>query len=264
MFLLDGSDETLSGFPLMKDFVQQVVETLNVGENNDRVSVVQYSQDQQTHFSLNTYIDKHDVLNAVLQLNHKGGESRNTGAALDYVRRRAFAASSGSRREEGVPQVLVLLTGGRSQDDVSQAAVGLKDEKIVPFCVGTRNADIIELQTVAHNPSYAFSLLRFDDFGSIYQQLVTFVKRVPRQQPSEKTMGLLGKAVYISLIQPQVNLYLHKTTFTAFFIAYAELLALKKVPSDAARSPCTKPLPKLKFFLLLQEEEKCLFSFDLR
>lgn len=260
MFLLDGSDETLSGFPLMKGFVQQVVETLNVGENNDRVSVVQYSQDQQTHFGLNTYMDKHDVLNAVLQLNHKGGESRNTGAALDYVRRRAFAASSGSRREEGVPQVLILLTGGRSQDDVSQAAVALKDEKIVPFCVGTRNADIIELQTVAHNPSYAFSLLRFDDFGSIYQQLVTFVKRLPRQQPSERTMG---KDVCISLIQPQVNLYLHKTTFTAFFIAYAELLAFKKVPSDAARSPCTEPLTKFKFFLLLQEE-KCLFSFDLR
>lgn len=229
MFLLDGSDETLSGFPLMKGFVQQVVETLNVGENSDRVSVVQYSRDQQTHFSLNTYMDKRDVLNAVLQLSHRGGVARKTGAALDYVRRRAFSASSGSRGEEGVPQVLILLTGGRSQDDVSQAAVALKHEKVVPFCVGTRNADIIELQTVAHNPSYAFSLLRFDDLGSIYQQLVTFVKRVPRRQLRDKTMGVLGKPVYVSLIQPRVRLYLQKKcTFAAFLIAYPELLALKK------------------------------------
>uniref|UniRef100_A0A3Q3ART8 Collagen, type VI, alpha 3 n=1 Tax=Kryptolebias marmoratus TaxID=37003 RepID=A0A3Q3ART8_KRYMA len=177
VFLLDGSDDTLRDFPVMKSFVQQVVEALSVGENKDRVSVVQYSQDQQTHFSLKTYMNKQDVLNAVLLLNHKGGKLRNTGAAVDYVRKSVFAGSSGSRHEEGVPQILILLTGGRSQDDVTRVAAALKHENVVPFCVGTRNADIIELQMIAHNPSYAFSILRFEEIGNIYQQLVSFVKR---------------------------------------------------------------------------------------
>lgn len=198
MFLLDGSDDTQSGFPAMKSFVQRVVETLSVGENKDRVSVVQYSRDPQTHFSLNTYKEKQNVLAAVQQLNHKGGKPLNTGAALDYVRKNAFTDSSGSRHQDGVPQILILLNGGRSQDDVASAAAALKQDKVVPFCVGTRNADILELQMIAYNPSYAFSVLRFDDMGSIHQQLVSFVKRVPRQQPRLKSHNVLGKNIYLS------------------------------------------------------------------
>lgn len=189
----------------MKSFVQRVVETLSIGENKDRVSVVQYSSDPQTHFRLNTYTEKQDVLNALQEMNHKGGGPINTGLALDYVRNNAFADSSGSRHQEGVPQILILLSGGRSQDDVASAAVALKREKVVPFCVGTRNADILELQMIAHNPSYAFSVLQFDDIGSIHQQLVSFVKRVPRQQPRLKPQNVLGKTIYQSIY---LSLYL--------------------------------------------------------
>ncbi|XP_032423103.1 collagen alpha-3(VI) chain isoform X7 [Xiphophorus hellerii] len=204
VFLLDGSDDTLSGFPAMKTFVQQVVETLSVGENKDRVSVVQYSQDQQTHFSLNTYTDKQAVLNAVRQLDHRGGQPRNTGGALEQVRRNAFAESSGSRYKEGVPQILILLTGGRSGDDVTRAAADLKKEKVVPFCVGTKTADILELQSVAHNPSYAFSVLTFDDIGSIHQQLVSLVQRVPRQQPRERALNALGSTQQREFMQRDI------------------------------------------------------------
>ncbi|KAM6978379.1 uncharacterized protein LKV04_013778 [Tautogolabrus adspersus] len=191
VFLLDGSDDTQNEFPAMKSLVQRVVDTLSVGENKDRVSLVQYSSDQQTHFSLNTYTEKRDVLAALQQINHKGGRPLNTGAALHYVRSNAFAGSSGSRNQEGVPQILILLSGGRSQDDVANAAAALKQERVVPFCVGTRNADILEQQMIAHNPSYAFSVLRFDDVGSIHQQLVSYVKRVPRQQPRLKPQNAL-------------------------------------------------------------------------
>lgn len=199
MFLLDGSNETRSSFPAMKSFVQRVVDALNVGEDKDRISVVQYSRDPQTHFSLNTYTEKQDILAAVQQLNHKGGRLLNTGAALNYVRNNAFAVSSGSRHHEGVPQILILLSGGRSQDDVASAAAALKQDKVVPFCVGTRNADILEQQMIAHDPSYTFSVLRFDDIGSIYQQLVSFVKRVPRQQPTLTPKNGLGKAIYLCI-----------------------------------------------------------------
>ncbi|XP_040924738.1 uncharacterized protein col6a3 isoform X4 [Betta splendens] len=194
VFLLDGSDDTRSGFSAMKGFVQRVVQTLNVGENKDRVSVVQYSRIPQMHFNLRTYTEKANILNALQELNHLGGRPLNTGAALDFVRNNAFTDSSGSRREDGIPQILILLSGGRSQDNVASAAAALKQEKVVPFCVGTRNADILQLQMIAFNPSYAFNVPRFDDFGSIHTQLVSFVKRVPRQQPRIKSQEVLGLA----------------------------------------------------------------------
>uniref|UniRef100_A0A665UVY5 VWFA domain-containing protein n=1 Tax=Echeneis naucrates TaxID=173247 RepID=A0A665UVY5_ECHNA len=211
VFLLDGSEDTRSGFPVMKSFVQRLVETLSIGENKDRVSVVQYSRDPKTHFYLNTYMEKRDILNALQEINHKGGGPRNTGAALDYVRHNTFTDSSGSRYQEGIPQILILLSGGRSQDDVASAAVALKQHKVVPLCVGTRKADILELQMIAHNPSYAFTVPRFDDIGSIYQQLVSFVKRVPRQQPRLKPENILGKKIYLSIYLSIISLYVTLT-----------------------------------------------------
>nr|XP_020475832.1 collagen alpha-3(VI) chain-like [Monopterus albus] len=204
VFLLDGSDDTRSDFTAMKGFVQKVVETLSVGENKDRVSVVQYSREPQTHFSLNTYTEKQDILKALQELNHQGGKPLNTGAALNYVRNNAFVDSSGSRHQEGIPQILILLSEGRSQDDVASAAEALKQDKIVPFCIGTRNADILELQMIAHNPSYAFSVLGFDDIGSIHQQLVSFMKRLPRQQPRLKSQIVLGSTDQAESIQRDV------------------------------------------------------------
>ncbi|KAM9484406.1 collagen alpha-3(VI) chain-like [Salvelinus alpinus] len=181
VFLLDGSDDTRSAFPAMCEFVQRVVENLNVGENKDRVAVVQYSRNPEAHFLLNTYPEKQSVLGSLRSLPHKGGRPLNTGAALRYVKDNVFTASSGSRSQEGVPQILILLSGGKSQDDVGGAAAALKQERIVPFSIGTRNSDILELQMIAHIPSYALSVPRFDDLENIQQQLLSFVKRVPRQ-----------------------------------------------------------------------------------
>ncbi|XP_052348609.1 collagen alpha-3(VI) chain [Oncorhynchus keta] len=181
VFLLDGSDDTRSGFPAMLGFVQRVVENVNVGENKDRVSVVQYSRNPEAHFLLNTYPEKQSVLSSIRSLKHKGGRPLNTGAALQYVKDNVFTSSSGSRGQEGVPQILILLSGGRSQDDVGGAAVALKQNRIVPFCIGTRNADILELQIIARFPSYALSVPWFDGLESIEQQLLSLVKRVPRQ-----------------------------------------------------------------------------------
>ena len=65
----------------MLDFVQKVVEKLNVEESRDRVSVVQYSRAPEVHFSLNTYSEETDVLHTIRTLRHRGGRHLNTGFA---------------------------------------------------------------------------------------------------------------------------------------------------------------------------------------
>ncbi len=178
VFLLDGSDGTRSSLPAMRDFVERVVERLNVSVNRDRVSVVQYSRDPEAHFYLNTYSRKEDILDTVRGLRHKGGRPLNTGAALQYVRDNVFTASSGSRRAEGVPQLLILLSGGRSFDDVDTPASSLKKLGVLIFGIGSRSSDSSELQRISHEPSYALSVNDFADFPSVQQQLFSNIETV--------------------------------------------------------------------------------------
>ncbi|XP_072542160.1 collagen alpha-3(VI) chain-like [Salminus brasiliensis] len=178
VFLLDGSDGTRSGFPAMKDFVLRVVGKMNVAEDKDRVSLVQFSRDPETHFYLNTYTTKDEVLDTVRPLRHKGGRPLNTGAALQYVRDNVFTASSGSRRLEGVPQILILLSGGRSFDSVDVPASALKDLGVLIFTVGSRGSDSRELQRVSEGPSYALSVPDFTELPNVQEQLLTSLKAV--------------------------------------------------------------------------------------
>lgn len=190
VFLLDGSDDTRDEFKYITQFVKRVVDKLNIGLSGDRVSVVQYSTEPQVHFYLNTYNTKQEVIDSIKSLEHQGGRPLNTGGALGYLKNNMFIASSGSRLLEGVPQILILVTGGRSQDDVRAPAAGLKQDNIVSFSIGTENADVIQLQTISYTPGHTLTVPQFDDLENIEQKLVSYVKRVPRQprrlQPTTK------------------------------------------------------------------------------
>uniref|UniRef100_A0A9J8C9Y9 VWFA domain-containing protein n=1 Tax=Cyprinus carpio carpio TaxID=630221 RepID=A0A9J8C9Y9_CYPCA len=177
VFLLDGSDGTRNGFPAMKEFVQRMVERLDIA-NRDRVSVVQYSRDAEVHFYLNSYTTKEDVLDRVRGLRHKGGRPLNTGAALQYVRDNVFTASSGSRRLEGVPQILILLSGGRSFDSVDTAASSLKELGVLTYGIGSRGSDSRELQRISYAPSYALSVSDFSELPNVQEQLLASVQDV--------------------------------------------------------------------------------------
>lgn len=194
VFLLDGSDGTRNGFPAMRDFVQRVVENLNVGANKDRVSVAQYSRDTEVHFNLNTYTTREDVVDSVRGLRHRGGRPLNTGAALQYVRDNVFTNSSGSRRLQGVPQILILLSGGRSFDNVDAPASALKQQGIFVIGIGTRTSDARELQKISHEPSYALSVSEFTDLPNVQEQLSSVMSKV-RVRATPMTPTVTGKNV---------------------------------------------------------------------
>ena len=162
----------------MRDFVEREVEKLNVGENKDRVSVVQYSRDAEVNFYLNTYSTKEDVVDSVRGLRHRGGRPLNTGAALQYVRDNVFTNSSGSRRLQGVPQMLILLSGGRSSDNVDTPASALRQQGVFVTSIGTRGSDSRELQKISYEPSFALSVSDFNDLPGVQEQLSAVLSRV--------------------------------------------------------------------------------------
>ena len=162
----------------MRDFVLREVEKLNVGGDKDRVSVVQYSRDAQVQFYLNTFTTKEDVVDSVRGLTHRGGRPLNTGAALQYVRDNIFTNSSGSRRLQGVPQILILLNGGRSSDNVDTPASALKQQGISAITIRTQNSDGREMQTISYDPTYALSVPELSDLPSVQEQLSSVMSRV--------------------------------------------------------------------------------------
>lgn len=175
VFLLDGSDEMQKGVQSICDFLGQFVEHLDIGPDKAQVAVIQYSNKPTTHFLLNTYSSKIDIMAEVRNINLEGGRSRNTGEALDYVKNNVFNTSSGSRRHEGIPQILILLSGGKSQDDVLVPSESLKAAGIVLLTVAVKYADAAEMQSIAYSPNHAYLLREFSDLSLVRQQLLSAV-----------------------------------------------------------------------------------------
>ncbi|XP_068803889.1 collagen alpha-3(VI) chain [Struthio camelus] len=182
VFLIDGSDGVRRGFPLLKTFVQRVIESLDIGRDKIRVAVAQYSNVIRPEFLLDAYEDKADLINAVQGLTVMGGSPLNTGAALDYLIKNVFTVSSGSRIAEGVPQFLILLTADRSQDDVRRPSVVLKTSGTVPFGIGIGNADLTELQTISFLPDFAISVPDFNQLDSVQQVVSNRVVRLTKKE----------------------------------------------------------------------------------
>lgn len=164
VFLIDGSDGVGRDFPIILQFLRTVVEKLNVGKNKIRVGVVQYGDNPNADIYLSSHTNKEEVLNAIKELRQLGGRERNLGKAIEFVSRDVLAKRSGGRREEGVPQFVIVVAGGRSSDDLTPAT-DLKRSGVLSIGIGTRDVDPRELQVISYIPSYAHSV---DDLPGLY------------------------------------------------------------------------------------------------
>ncbi|XP_010624431.1 collagen alpha-3(VI) chain isoform X4 [Fukomys damarensis] len=184
VFLIDGSEGVRSGFGLLKDFMERLVQGLDVGPNRVRVAVVQYSDRTRPEFYLNSFMDQQGVIGAIRRLTLLGGLTPNTGAALDFVLKNVLTRSAGSRMEDGVPQLLIVLTADRSGDDVRGPSVVLKRGGAVPIGIGIGNADISEMQTISFIPDFAVAIPTFRELGSVQQVISERVTQLSREELS--------------------------------------------------------------------------------
>lgn len=180
-FLIDGTDNVRADFPYIRDFIIKVIEPLDIGTDKVRISVVQQSERPSPSFYLNTYQTKDEVIRAVNGLTLAGGRSLNTGSALKFMKDTIFSERYGSRASQNVPQFLIVLSAGRSRDNVKEPASVLKTEGVVPFGVGVKDADPKQIEAISHNPSFAFSVKEFTELNTIPQRLNNYVS-LPKEQ----------------------------------------------------------------------------------
>lgn len=194
IFLLDGSSNVgKTNFPYVRDFVTNVVNSLDVGSDNIRVGLVQFSDTPVTEFSLDTYQTKAELLAHLRRLQPQGGSGLNTGSALSYVHANHFTEAGGSRSREHVPQLLLLLTAGPAEDAYLPAANALARAGVLTLCVGASRANKAELEQIAFNPSLVYLMDDFSSLPALPQQLIqpltTYVsggvEEVPLAQPGK-------------------------------------------------------------------------------
>ncbi|XP_077193274.1 matrilin-1 isoform X1 [Paroedura picta] len=150
VFLIDGSKSVRpENFELVKKFINQIVDSLDVSDRNAHVGLVQYSSSVRQEFPLGRFSTKKDIKSAVRKMSYME-KGTMTGQALKYLVDNSFAISSGGR--PGVPKVAIVFTDGRSQDYINDSAKKAKELGYKMFAVGVGNAVEDELREIASEP----------------------------------------------------------------------------------------------------------------
>uniref|UniRef100_A0A4X2K005 Matrilin 4 n=1 Tax=Vombatus ursinus TaxID=29139 RepID=A0A4X2K005_VOMUR len=153
VLVIDGSKSVRpQNFELVKRFVNQIVDFLDVSPEGTRVGLVQYSSRVRTEFPLGRYGTADEVKQAVLAVEYME-KGTMTGLALRHLVEHSFSEAQGARpRAQNVPRVGLVFTDGRSQDDISLWAARAKEEGIIMFAVGVGKAVEEELKEIASDP----------------------------------------------------------------------------------------------------------------
>lgn len=174
-FLVDSSWSIgEENFEHVRHFLYTLTQALHqVGGGRFKFALVQYNNKPTTEFQLNSYPTTQGVLAHIKALSYRGGGTR-TGLGLDFLTRTHMNSASGSRAAEGVAQVVVVLTDGRSQDDVTVPAQVLHLAGVEVFAVGVQDAVDSELREMASQPhdTHVFSVDTFLSLRDIIQDLV--------------------------------------------------------------------------------------------
>ncbi|XP_004692247.2 PREDICTED: collagen alpha-6(VI) chain [Condylura cristata] len=180
VFLLDVSaNGSQENFDSLKGFLEASVSALDIKENCMRIGLVAYSNETTTISSLNQGVNKSQVLRYIQGLSPQAGPAY-MGAAFAQIREGAFSAQNGSRKNQGVPQIAVLVTHRPSEDNVTEAALVLRRQGVSVFTVGVEGASAAELERIASHPAeqYVSLLETFSDLAAHNQ---TFVKKLRNQ-----------------------------------------------------------------------------------
>ncbi|XP_061583028.1 matrilin-4 isoform X3 [Cololabis saira] len=153
VLLIDGSKSVRpQNFELVKKFVNQVVDSLDVSVHGTRVGLVQYSSRVRTEFPLNMYHTAEEIKAAVMKVDYME-KGTMTGLALKQMLENSFSEAEGARpASRNIPRVGLVFTDGRSQDDISEYAKKAKEAGITMYAVGVGKAVEDELREIASEP----------------------------------------------------------------------------------------------------------------
>uniref|UniRef100_H2LCI0 Matrilin 2 n=1 Tax=Oryzias latipes TaxID=8090 RepID=H2LCI0_ORYLA len=161
VFVIDGSKSLgPANFELVKQFVNSIVDSLDISRTGTHVGLIQYSTKYM-------------------------GRGSRTGSALRHMFESSFSSREGGR--PNTQQVTIVFTDGRSQDDVSEWASKAKSSGITIYALGIGKAIEQELREIASEPNemYLYYAESFEKMGEITQKLKS---RMCKDKPADESM----------------------------------------------------------------------------
>ncbi|KAM8806091.1 von Willebrand factor A domain-containing protein 2 [Eudromia elegans] len=149
LFLLDGSYSIGKGsFERSKHFAGKLCDALDIGPEWVRVGMMQFSSTPHLEFPLDSYATKQEVKDRIKTTVFRGG-STETGLALKYILHKGFPGG----RNSTVPEILIILSDGKSQGNTEIPAKQLKERRITVFAVGIKFPRWEKLHALASEPT---------------------------------------------------------------------------------------------------------------
>uniref|UniRef100_A0A8C1R0X6 Collagen alpha-1(XXI) chain n=1 Tax=Cyprinus carpio TaxID=7962 RepID=A0A8C1R0X6_CYPCA len=160
VYIMDGSWSVGSDdFETAKRWLVNVTSGFDVSSHYSQVGVVQYSDTPRLEIPLGLHKTTQDLIKAIEDISYLGGNTQ-TGRAIKFAVDHVFASS---QRSEVKNRIAVVVTDGKSQDDVMDASVEARAQGIKVFAVGVgTEITTSELVTIANKPEGEYVLYAED------------------------------------------------------------------------------------------------------
>lgn len=172
VFVLDHSTSIKPQYQeSMMNLTIHLVKKADVGSNRVRIGALKYSDDPEVLFHLNRYSSRSAIVENLRTRRATGGDTW-TAKALEHTNI-MFTKEHGSRIEENVKQVLIIITDGESHDryQLNDTALKLRNKGINIYAVGVGDAKQLELEAMAGNKSNTFHVANFSQLEDLYHPL---------------------------------------------------------------------------------------------
>jgi len=142
------------------NFVKKVVSVFDVGIDKTRIGVFRYNKliDASTEIKLADATNLENLLIGIDAIPYDGSGTL-TGAAINYTLTNHLSADYGNR--PGVDDFVIVITDGRSQDDVVVPSELVRNSGAMVFAVGVglKENGLQTMNDIAGDPDYAFNVV---------------------------------------------------------------------------------------------------------
>ncbi|KAM8859435.1 vitrin isoform 6-T6 [Spinachia spinachia] len=178
-FVIDGSSSVGTGnFRTVLQFVANITQEFEISDTDTRVGAVQYTYEQRLELGFGQYNTKAELLNAIKRINYWSGGT-STGAAITFAAEQLFSKSKPNKRK-----IMIVITDGRSYDDVRVPALAVHSQGVIAYSIGIAWAANDELEYIATDPDKEHSFF-VDEFDNLYKFVPKIIHNICQEFNSQ-------------------------------------------------------------------------------